>query len=135
MGRPKKPKPKKFNKKEILFRLATKPKSAIREFMQREYTLLAQLEGIFGMEFLDQLRIPKTLPSLAILLSGPMREEMNAKFKVFKWVQKENTIQEVFDQRFGEDIITHKKLTLRDFIDGSEKQTKTVVGGCGGVQE
>lgn len=119
MARPKKPKlpkPPKINKQKLLERLLEKPSQKIREWAIKEFTLLKRLEEQYSLEFLNQIQFPKKLPSLAVLFSDWGEKELPRKYRAFLYVPPPEEKIELSKEKFGEDVLVEKKLSLRDWL-------------------
>lgn len=116
MARPKKPKPPKINKQKLLDRLVEKPSQKIREWSMKEFTLLKRLEERYPLEFLNQIKFPKKLPSLAVLYSDWGEKELAQKLRAFQYVPPIEEKIELSQEKFGEDVLIEKKLTLRNWL-------------------
>jgi hypothetical protein len=116
MSRPKKVKPPKINKQQLLARLVEKPSQGIREWSMREFTLMKRLEETYSLEFLNIIDFGKKLPSLAVLSSEWGENELARKFHAFNYQppKTENII--LSPEKFGEDREVKKKQTLRDLL-------------------
>lgn len=119
MARPKKPKPPKppkINKQKLLDRLVEKPSQKIREWAMKEFSLLKKLEENYPLEFLDQIKFPKKLPSLAVLYSDWGEKELAQKFRAYQYIPPIEEKIELSQEKFGEDVVVEKKLTLRNWL-------------------
>ena len=116
MARPKKPKPPKINKQKLLDRLVEKPSQKIREWAMKEFTLLKRLEEKYPLEFLNQIKFPKKLPSLAVLYSDWGEKELAQKYRAFLYIPPLEEKIELSQEKFGEDVVVEKKLTLRNWL-------------------
>jgi hypothetical protein len=116
MARPKKPKPLKINKQKLLDRLVEKPSQKIREWAMKEFTLLKRLEEKYPLEFLNQIKFPKKLPSLAVLYSDWGEKELAQKYRAYQYVPPLEEKIELSQEKFGEDVVVEKKLTLRNWL-------------------
>lgn len=118
MGRKKssKPKPLKINKQKLLERLIEKPSQKIREWLMKEYIILQSLEKQYPLEFLNQIRFPKKLPSLAVLFSDWGEKELSQKYRAYQYVPPPEEKIELSQEKFGEDVLVEKKLTLRNWL-------------------
>lgn len=116
MARPKKPKPPKINKKVLVDRLVEKPSQGVREWLMKEYIILQSLEKQYPLEFLNQIKFPQKLKSLAILFSDWGERELAQKYRAFLYVPPPEEKIELSQEKFGEDVLVEKKLTLRSWI-------------------
>lgn len=116
MARPKKPKPPKINKQKLLESLIEKPSQKIKEWAMKEFTLLKRLEERYPLEFLSKIKLPKKLPSLAILFSDWGEKELAQKYRAFLYVPPPEEKIELSQEKFGEDVVVEKKLTLRNWL-------------------
>lgn len=118
MGRKKssKPKPPKINKQKLLEKLVEKPSQKVREWAMKEFTLLKRLEEKYSLEFLNQIKFPQKLKSLAILFSDWGEKELAQKYRAFLYVPPPEEKIELSQEKFGEDVVVEKKLTLRNWL-------------------
>ena len=116
MARPKKPKPPKINKQKILEKLVEKPSQKVREWAMKEFTLLKRLEEKYSLEFLNQIKFPQKLKSLAILFSDWGEKELAQKYRAFLYIPPPEEKIELSQEKFGEDVLVEKKLTLRNWL-------------------
>ena len=116
MARPKKPKPPKINKQKLLEKLIEKPSQGVREWLMKEYIILQNLEKQYPLEFLNQIKFPQKLKSLAILFSDWGEKELAQKYRAFLYVPLPEEKIELSQEKFGEDVVVEKKLTLRNWL-------------------
>lgn len=116
MARPKKPKPPKINKQKLLEKLIEKPSQGVREWLMKEYIILQNLEKQYPLEFLNQIKFPQKLKSLAILFSDWGEKELSQKYRAFLYVPPPEEKIELSQEKFGEDVLVEKKLTLRNWL-------------------
>ena len=118
MGRKKssKPKPPKINKQKLLESLIEKPSQKVREWTMKEFSLLKRLTEKYPLEFFAQIKFPQKLPSLAVLFSDWGEKELKRKFNAFNYQPPPEEKIELSQEKFGEDVLVEKKLTLRQWI-------------------
>lgn len=118
MGRKKssKPKPPKINKQKLLESLIEKPSQKVREWAMKEFSLLKKLTEKYPLEFFAQIKFPKKLPSLAVLFSDWGENELAKKYRAYTYVPPPEEKIELSKEKFGEDVLVEKKLTLRLWI-------------------
>lgn len=119
MARPKKvkvSKPPPISKKTLLERLVEKPTQGVREWYMREFTLLKRLENKYSLEFLNVVDFGNKLPSLAVLSSEWGETELARKFYAFNYQPKIPETVKLSPEKFGEDVVVERKLTLRELL-------------------
>ena len=118
MGRKKssKPKPPKINKQKLLERLIEKPSQGIKQWLMKEYIILQNLEKQYPLEFLNQIKFPQKLKTLAILFCDWGEKELAQKYRAYQYIPPIEEKIELSKEKFGEDVVVEKKLTLRDWL-------------------
>lgn len=119
MGRPKKEKPYKINKKEVLCRLVIVPEKEKNLFYMKEFSILKRLmEEFKNDKFWECVTFPKKYPSLAFL-AGPLKSILRNKYNEFNYVIP---CYEQFSigEKVGEDYNKESKpQTVKDFLNAS----------------
>lgn len=108
---------KKLNKRDLIKKLVTEPKSQKRMFWAREMKLLNDLIEIFpNEEFWKKVSI-NLVPSLAVLRSGQGLKRIQKKYREFNY-KIPPKIEIPIGEKTGKDKIFSKKpKTIRQFID------------------
>lgn len=116
MPRIAKPKPLKINKRTLVERLVEKPASNVLEWFKKEYSILANIERQYSLEFLNTIKFSKKLPTLAVLYSDWGKKELAAKFHAFNYQTQEHEKLELLPEKVGNDVQVSKKISLRELI-------------------
>ena len=116
MARPKKPKPPPPpNKKHLVERLVEIPSHGIREWLMKEYTILKTLSAKYPLEFLNQLKFSKKLPSLAVLFADWMDRDLQTRYRAYMYVPPAQT-QITLGEKVGIDAEIRKTQNLRTWL-------------------
>ncbi len=116
MPRPKKPKPPPPpNKKHLVERLVEIPSHGIREWLMKEYMILKQLSAKYPLEFLNQLKFSKKLPSLAVLFADWMDRDLQTRYRAFMYIPPAQE-QITLGEKVGADAEINKKQSLRSWL-------------------
>ncbi len=118
MGRKKSSKPKtpKINKQKLLESLIEKPSQKVKEWAMKEFSLLKKLTEKYPLEFFAQIKFPQKLPSLAVLFSDWGENELAKKYRAYTYTPPPEEKIELSKEKFGEDVLIEKKLTLRNWL-------------------
>ena len=111
-------KPKKINKKEILFRLVDVPPTGRRNFYAREMKFLNDLCDRYSLEFMNVVSFNKKFDSLTYLVSPKLKKTLDQKFRAFNFLLDKSRYPEYdIGEKTGEDSVVKKKKTLKDFLN------------------
>lgn len=103
-------------RKEFVRRMVNEDQISWAKEMQLSKTLFQKYSE--HIEFLDKLKRPFELNSIAWFLSPNGEKFLNDKLVEFYYKPKETEKVVDYGRKFGEDIIISRKPTLRQFIDG-----------------
>ena len=100
----------------VIGRLIEVPKDQKRFFWAREMKLLKDLEARYSLEFLEIATFPKKYDSLAYLVSEPLKEPMDRKWRNFNFkVDYSKYDPIVLGEKTGNDYVS---------VDNKPKNTK-----------
>ena len=100
----------------VISRLIEVPKDQKKFFWAREMKLLKDLEARYSLEFLEIATFPKKYDSLAYLVSEPLKDPMNKKWRNFNFkvdLSKYDPI--ILGEKTGNDYVP---------VDNKPKNTK-----------
>lgn len=107
----------KLNKKEIVLRLITPPKSIKGPFWSREYKILNDLMALFPDEnFWSKVNFDRGWDSLLIFKSEYGLSLLKKKYKQFHYKPPEYKKIELTKKSGCDKIIDKKPKTIRDFL-------------------
>ena len=108
----------KLNKKQIVLRLITPPKSIKGPFWTREYGILKRLmEKYPNEDFWQKIHFENDWDSLVILQSDYGKSLLDKKYKEFHYKIPEYKEIELTDKSGYDTIINSKPKTIRRFLD------------------
>ncbi len=81
----------------------------------REYTILKTLSAKYPLEFLNQLKFSKKLPSLAVLFADWMDRDLQTRYRVYQYVPPPQA-EILLGEKVGDDLKINKKQNLRSWL-------------------
>ncbi len=106
-----------LNKKQIVLRIITPPKSIKGPFWSREYKMLKDLMALYpNIEFWEKVQFKQDWDSLIVLKSDYGKYLLDKKYKEFHYVlPKPDKI--ILTDKSGDDILIEvKPKTIRSFL-------------------
>jgi len=108
----------KLNKKQIVLRLITPPKSIKGAFWTREYGILKRLMQKYpNEEFWQKIHFENDWDSLVILQSDYGKSLLDKKYKEFNYKIPEYDKIELTNKSGCDKVITRKPKTIRGFLN------------------
>ena len=108
----------KLNKKQIVLRLITPPKSIKGAFWTREYGILKRLMEQYPDEnFWQKIHFENDWDSLVIFQSEYGKSLLDKKYKEFHYKIPEHTKIELTKKSGCDKVIVRKPKTIRQFLD------------------
>jgi len=108
----------KLNKKQIVLRLITPPKSIKGAFWTREYGILKRLMQKYpNEEFWQKIHFENDWDSLVILQSDYGKSLLDKKYKEFNYKIPEYDKIELTNKSGCDRVITRKPKTIRGFLN------------------
>ena len=108
----------KLNKKQIVLRLITPPKSIKGAYWSREYKILKNLMSQYPDEnFWQKIHFEKDWDSLIILQSDYGKSLLDKKYKEFHYKIPEYSRIELTEKSKSDKIIHRKPKTIREFLN------------------
>lgn len=108
----------KLNKKQIVLRLITPPKSIKGAYWSREYKILKNLMAKYPDEdFWQKIHFENDWDSLIILQSDYGKSLLDKKYKEFHYKIPEYSQIELTEKSGRDKIITRKPKTIRGFLN------------------
>lgn len=106
-------------RQEVIGKLIEVPKLQKRFFWAKEMKLLKDLEARYSLDFLEVLTFPKKYDSLAYIVSKPLEETMNRKWRNFNFkvdFSKYDSI--VLGEKTGKDYVSsdNKPKNTKDLL-------------------